>query len=113
MMRAGVFNRLWNDRRLDRLRGFRSVTVRELEGVDEEVVFRLGSELVGADPVTVQAMLLSLSDDFLQSLERPLLLPSQVRRQQGVTAYVLDPAAARRWWTRLKRWSPRPSNPGP
>jgi predicted dienelactone hydrolase len=79
----------------------------------EEVVFRLGSELVGADPVTVQAMLLSLSDDFLQSLERPLLLPSQVRRQQGVTAYVLDPAAARRWWTRLKRWSPRPSNPGP
>lgn len=71
----------------------------------EEVVFRLGSELVGADPVTVQAMLLGLTGDFLLSLERPLLLPAQERRQQGVTAYVLDPEAARRWWTRLKPWT--------
>ncbi len=33
---------------IDRLRGFRSVTVRELEGVDEEVVFRLPPRLVEA-----------------------------------------------------------------
>jgi 4-hydroxy-3-methylbut-2-enyl diphosphate reductase len=33
---------------IDRLRGFRSVTVRELEGIDEEVVFRLPPRLVEA-----------------------------------------------------------------
>ncbi|MCX5948023.1 MAG: alpha/beta fold hydrolase [Cyanobacteria bacterium] len=63
----------------------------------EEVVFRLGRELVGADPVLVQGLLLGLSTDFLLTLQQPLLLPSQVRQQQGVTAYVLDQAAARQW----------------
>lgn len=33
---------------IDRLRGFRSVTVKELDGVDEEVVFRLPPRLVEA-----------------------------------------------------------------
>lgn len=33
---------------IDRLRGFRAVTVKELEGVDEEVVFRLPPRLVEA-----------------------------------------------------------------
>ena len=63
----------------------------------EEVVFRLGRELVGADPVLVQGLLLGLSTDFLLTLQQPLLLPSQVRQQQGVTAYVLDQAAALQW----------------
>jgi len=65
----------------------------------EEVVFRLGRELVGVDPVLVQGLLLSLCSDFLQSLQpHPgLLLPSQERRQQGITAYVLDQGAARHW----------------
>ncbi len=67
----------------------------------EEAVFRLGSELVGVDPVLVQGLLLGLGSDFLQGLPQgpqpALPLPSQVRRQQGVRAYVLDEAAARRW----------------
>ncbi|MEI7951712.1 MAG: alpha/beta fold hydrolase [Synechococcaceae cyanobacterium ELA182] len=63
----------------------------------EEVVFRLGRELVGADPVLVQGLLLGLSTDFLLTLQHPVLLPSQVRQQQGVTAYVLDQGAARQW----------------
>ncbi len=71
----------------------------------EEVVFRLGRELVGVDPVMVQGLLLSLCSDFLQTLHQPhqgLLLPSQVRRQQGITAYVLDQGAARHWREGIK-----------
>jgi hypothetical protein len=49
----------------------------------------------------VQGLLLGLGSDFLQGLPQgpqpALPLPSQVRRQQGVRAYVLDEAAARRW----------------
>ncbi len=63
----------------------------------EEVLFRLGSELVGVEPQSVQRLLLRLTSEFLQTLEQPLLLPSQRLSQEGVTAYVLDPAAARRW----------------
>ena len=70
----------------------------------EEVVFRLGSELVGAEPVLVQGLLLGLCSDFLQSLQQPLLLSSQVRHQQGVTAYVLDQQAAHHWRDRLQPW---------
>jgi predicted dienelactone hydrolase len=63
----------------------------------EEALFRLGDELVGADPAGVQALLLQLTSDFLQTLEHPHVLPAQRRTQGGVTAYVLDPPAARRW----------------
>ena len=63
----------------------------------EEVLFRLGRDLVGLDPQTVQRLLLRLTSEFLQTLEQPLLLPPQRRVQEGVTAYVLDPAAAVRW----------------
>ena len=63
----------------------------------EEVLFRLGSDLVGQDPRTVQRLLLRLTSEFLQTLEQPLLMPPQLRVQEGVTAYVLDPAAAGRW----------------
>jgi len=71
-------------------------------GERQEAVLRLGQEWVGVDPTTVQTLLLGLSGDFLNSLELPVLLPAQVRFQQGVRAYVLDPAAARRWRRRLR-----------
>jgi hypothetical protein len=60
-------------------------------------LFRLGRNLVGLNPQTVQRLLLRLTSEFLQTLEQPLLLPPQRRVQEGVTAYVLDPAAAVRW----------------
>lgn len=67
----------------------------------QEAVLRLSREWVGVDPTTVQTLLLGLGSDFLHSLELPVLLPAQVRVQQGVRAYVLDPTAARRWRWRL------------
>jgi predicted dienelactone hydrolase len=70
----------------------------------DDVLLRLGRELVGVDPLRVQGVLLSLTSDFLDSLEPAgsagILadpLPAQRRLQDGITAYVLDPAAARRW----------------
>jgi len=65
----------------------------------EEALFRLGDDLVGVDPSAVQALLLELTVDFLQTLEqqRSRPLPAQRRSQGGVNAYVLDPPAARRW----------------
>lgn len=68
----------------------------------QEAVLRLGREWVGVDTATVQTLLLGLGSDFLHSLDLPVLLPAQVRQQQGVRAYVLDPAAARRWRGRLQ-----------
>jgi hypothetical protein len=70
---------------------------------EEEVLFRLGSELVGVEPASVQRLLLRLTSEFLQTLEQPLLLPSQRLSQEGVTAYVLDPEAARRWRRLVRR----------
>ena len=70
----------------------------------DDVLLRLGRELVGVDPLRVQGVLLSLTTAFLDSLEpagaagiTPEPLPAQRRLQDGITAYVLDPAAARRW----------------
>ena len=70
----------------------------------DDVLLRLGRELVGVDPLRVQGVLLSLTTAFLDSLEpagaagiTPEPLPTQRRLQDGITAYVLDPAAARRW----------------
>ena len=73
----------------------------------QEAVLRLGSEWVGVDPAMVQTLLLGLGAEFLHGLEQPRtlpapVLPAQVRRQQGVRAFVLDPAAARRWRGRLQ-----------
>jgi len=68
----------------------------------QKAVLRLGREWVGVDPATVQTLLLGLGSDFLRSLDLPVLLPAQVRLQPGVRAYVLDPAAARRWRGRLQ-----------
>ena len=69
----------------------------------EEAVLRLGQDLVGADPVAVQNLLLGISGAFLQSLESSSLLPAQERSQQGVRAYVLDGPLARRWHELLLR----------
>jgi hypothetical protein len=66
-----------------------------------EALFRLGQDLVGIDPIKVQALLLSLTSEFLQGLEHPLVLSPQRRDQDGVRAYVLDPSLARRWRGRL------------
>jgi predicted dienelactone hydrolase len=63
----------------------------------DEVLIRLDADLVGVDPLKVQGALLNLTTDYLQTLQQPLLLPAQRRRQEGVTLYVLDAAAARRW----------------
>lgn len=63
----------------------------------EQVLFRLGGDLVGDDPLRVQELLAALTAEFLQSLEPTSRLAPQLRRRQGVSAWVLDPASARRW----------------
>lgn len=60
-------------------------------------LFRLGRELVGEEPERVQALLLQLTLEFLESGRQPALLSAQLRDHAGVSAYVLDAAAARRW----------------
>lgn len=72
----------------------------------QEAVLQLGQDLVGVDPIAVQNQLLGISGAFLESLERPSLLPVQERSQQGVRVFVLDGAAARRWRDRLVRRGP-------
>jgi predicted dienelactone hydrolase len=79
----------------------------------DEALLRLGRELVGADPLLVQGVLLDVTSAFLSSLEQTGAergagrrspaepLPPQRRLQDGITAYVLDPAAARLWRSEL------------
>jgi predicted dienelactone hydrolase len=79
----------------------------------DEALLRLGRELVGADPLRVQGVLLEVTSAFLRSLEQTgagagavapspaAPLPPQRRLQEGITAYVLDPAAARLWRSEL------------
>ena len=79
----------------------------------DEALLRLGRELVGADPLRVQGVLLDVTSAFLSSLEQAGAeggagrrspaepLPPQRRLQEGITAYVLDPAAARLWRSEL------------
>ncbi len=69
----------------------------------EEALFRLGEDLVGVNPETVQGLLLHLTTEFLQTIERGRQLPAQRRSQEEVRAYVLDPASARRWRGSLGR----------
>ncbi|MFM7239965.1 MAG: alpha/beta hydrolase family protein, partial [Cyanobium sp.] len=69
-------------------------------GDRDEVLLRLGRDLVGVDPQRVQTLLFRLTEDFLESLQPPpagRVLEPQRRLQNGVTAYLLDPALARRW----------------
>jgi hypothetical protein len=80
----------------------------------DEALLRLGRELVGADPLRVQGVLLDVTSAFLSSLEQTGAeggagvvrspaqpLPPQRRLQEGITAYVLDPEAARLWRSEL------------
>ena len=60
-------------------------------------LFRLGRQLVGEEPERVQSLLLQLTLEFLESSRHPYLLSAQQRKHDGVTAYVLDAASARRW----------------
>ena len=69
----------------------------------DEVLFRLDEDLVGVDPAKVQAALLRLTTEYLQTLQQPLLLPAQRRVQEGITLDVLDGPAARRWNAGLRR----------
>jgi len=66
---------------------------------DQRAVFQLGEELVGVDPGRMQALILSLSSDFLQGVSQPPtgILPRQRRQLGGLTAYVLDHPAALAW----------------
>jgi hypothetical protein len=64
-----------------------------------QALFQLGEELVGVDPGRMQALILSLSSDFLQGVSQPRLggVTPQQRRLGGVMAYVLDRSTARGW----------------
>ena len=68
-----------------------------------EALFQLGQELVGVDPDRMQAMILSLTNEFLQSLEPTAAgaVPPQRRRLGGVTAYVLDRPHTVAWLSTL------------
>lgn len=71
--------------------------------VGEEALLRLGADLVGAPPDVVQALLLRLTEDFLESVEPPPApgMPPQRLRLDGVNAHVLDGPAAAAWQQRL------------
>ena len=80
-------------------------------GSGEQALFQLGDDLVGVDPRKVQALLLQLTAEFLQSLEQPLLLSPQIRELDGVRAHVLDGPQARRWSGRIRTPAVDPARP--
>lgn len=69
----------------------------------EEALLRLGADLVGARPEVVQALLLRLTEAFLESIEPPPAtgMPPQRLRVDGVNAHVMDGSAAAAWQRRL------------
>jgi hypothetical protein len=69
-----------------------------------QALFQLGEELVGVDPGRMQALILSLTSDFLQGVSRPGLggVTPQRRRLAGVTAYVLDRSRAQEWREQIR-----------
>jgi predicted dienelactone hydrolase len=71
--------------------------------VREEALLRLGADLVGESPEVVQALLLRLTEEFLESVEPPPAagMPPQRLRLDGVRAHVLDGPAAAAWQERL------------
>ena len=80
-------------------------------GSGEQALFQLGDDLVGVDPRKVQALLLQLTAEFLQSLEQPLLLSPQIRELDGVRAHVLDGRLSRRWSGRIRTPTVDPARP--
>ena len=71
----------------------------------EQALLQLGTELVGAPPEAVQALLLQLTAAFLTSIEPPPAqgLAPQRLEVKGVKAYVMDGPAAETWEQRLRR----------
>lgn len=71
----------------------------------EQALLQLGSELVGAPPEAVQALLLHLTGAFLDSLKTPAAqeLPPQRLTLVGVKATVMDGPTAAAWQRRLNR----------
>ncbi|WP_094554348.1 alpha/beta fold hydrolase [Synechococcus sp. 1G10] len=69
----------------------------------EQALWRLGDGLVGVEPVRVQELLLSLTSEFLASVDTAAPMAPQRRSRDGVTAYVLDGRNARRWRSRIGR----------
>ena len=69
-----------------------------------QALFQLGEEWVGVDPSRMQALILSLSSDFLQGVSRPGLggMPPQQRRLGGVTAFVLDRSRSQEWRDQIR-----------
>lgn len=78
---------------------FSAVRIKE----QDQALWRLGDGLVGMEPVRVQNLLLSLTSDFLTSLDGSIPMAPQRRSREGITAYVLDGRSARRWRSRLSR----------
>ena len=70
----------------------------------EEALLRLDADLVGAPPEVVQALLLHLTETFLESVEPPPAsgMPPQRLRLKGVNAHVMDGPAAAAWQRRLR-----------
>lgn len=75
----------------------------------DRALFQLGQELVGLDPGRIQAMILSLSSDFLQRELRGHAgpLPAQRRQLGGVSASVIDQRVALRWRQGIQAAAPR------
>jgi predicted dienelactone hydrolase len=71
----------------------------------EQALLQLGTELVGAPPEAVQALLLQLTTAFLASVEPPPAqgLPPQWLQVKGVKAYVMDGPTAAAWELRIRR----------
>lgn len=63
----------------------------------QQALFRLGEQFVGVDPERAQGLIAGLTVEFLRGLEQADGLRPQRYVQEGITAYVLDRAAARRW----------------
>jgi predicted dienelactone hydrolase len=71
----------------------------------EQALLQLGTELVGAPPESVQALLHQLTAAFLASIAPPPAqgLPPQRLEVKGVKAYVMDGPTAGAWEQRIRR----------
>ena len=70
---------------------------------EQEAVLRLGQEWVGVDPTTVQTLLLGLSGDFLNSLERTIALCKQQPGTPAEPPPPLSAAARRELWEAFQK----------
>lgn len=75
----------------------------------DRALFQLGQELVGVEPARIQALILSLTSEFLERELRTRSgpLPAQQRQLAGVSARVLDRRMAGLWRQTIQR-QPQP-----